>query len=97
MLFRLSAASFQDTTRVLTEAAVAGKTDKLKGLKEAIIVGSLIPAGTGFSMQQVRREAHKRDKEIAVVAEQNGGEGKDDEQRKGFRGRPRPNQEQDEK
>ncbi len=60
----LSAASFQDTTRVLTEAAVAGKVDRLRGLKEAIIVGSLIPAGTGFYIHQLRREAHRRDKEV---------------------------------
>ena len=44
----ISAASFQETTRVLTEAAVAGKRDKLRGLKENVIVGRLIPAGTGF-------------------------------------------------
>jgi DNA-directed RNA polymerase subunit beta' len=45
----ISAASFQETTRVLTEAAASGKTDMLKGLKENIIMGHLIPAGTGFS------------------------------------------------
>lgn len=45
----ISAASFQETTRVLTEAACAGKVDRLKGLKENVIVGHLIPAGTGFS------------------------------------------------
>ena len=44
----LSAASFQETTRVLTEAAVTGKIDKLRGLKENVIIGKLIPAGTGF-------------------------------------------------
>ncbi|NHW60091.1 hypothetical protein HA378_33510, partial [Escherichia coli] len=43
----ISAASFQETTRVLTEAAVAGKRDELRGLKENVIVGRLIPAGTG--------------------------------------------------
>ena len=43
----LSAASFQETTRVLTEAAIKGKTDELRGLKENIIIGKLIPAGTG--------------------------------------------------
>ena len=44
----VSAASFQETTRVLTEAAVTGKIDKLRGLKENVIIGKLIPAGTGF-------------------------------------------------
>ena len=51
----ISAASFQETTRVLTEAAVAGKVDELRGLKENVIVGRLIPAGTGFSYHQRRR------------------------------------------
>ena len=46
----ISAASFQETTRVLTEAATAGKTDSLTGLKENVIVGRLIPAGTGSEM-----------------------------------------------
>jgi DNA-directed RNA polymerase subunit beta' len=45
----LSAASFQETTRVLTEAAIKGKTDPLLGLKENVIIGKLIPAGTGMS------------------------------------------------
>ena len=44
----LSAASFQDTTRVLIAAAIRGKTDKLRGLKENVIIGRLIPVGTGF-------------------------------------------------
>lgn len=48
----ISAASFQETTRVLTEAAISGKTDDLLGLKENVIVGRLIPAGTGFSEYQ---------------------------------------------
>jgi DNA-directed RNA polymerase subunit beta' len=46
----ISAASFQETTRVLTEAAVQGATDHLRGLKENVIIGHLIPAGTGMSM-----------------------------------------------
>ena len=46
----LSAASFQETTRVLTEAACEGKEDKLRGLKENVIMGRLIPAGTGLPM-----------------------------------------------
>lgn len=55
----ISAASFQETTRVLTEAAVAGKRDELRGLKENVIVGRLIPAGTGYSYHQdrIRRRA----------------------------------------
>jgi DNA-directed RNA polymerase subunit beta' len=60
----ISAASFQETTRVLTEAAVAGKTDTLQGLKENVIVGRLIPAGTGGAMSQVRRIATSRDELI---------------------------------
>jgi DNA-directed RNA polymerase subunit beta' len=48
----ISAASFQETTKVLTEAALAGKVDKLIGLKENVILGHLIPAGTGFKMHQ---------------------------------------------
>jgi DNA-directed RNA polymerase subunit beta' len=53
----ISAASFQETTRVLTEAAVQGKEDELRGLKENVIVGRLIPAGTGFSYHQKRTAA----------------------------------------
>jgi DNA-directed RNA polymerase subunit beta' len=52
----ISAASFQETTRVLTEAAVAGKRDDLRGLKENVIVGRLIPAGTGHAYHQNRTE-----------------------------------------
>ncbi|MCT8159316.1 DNA-directed RNA polymerase subunit beta' [Pseudoruegeria sp. SHC-113] len=57
----ISAASFQETTRVLTEASVQGKKDKLVGLKENVIVGRLIPAGTGGATQRVRRIAADRD------------------------------------
>ena len=53
----ISAASFQETTRVLTEAAVSGKRDELRGLKENVIVGRLIPAGTGLAYHKQRREA----------------------------------------
>ncbi len=60
----ISAASFQETTRVLTEAAVNGKADDLVGLKENVIVGRLIPAGTGAAMNDVRRVAQDRDREI---------------------------------
>ncbi len=68
----ISAASFQETTRVLTEAAVAGKTDALGGLKESIIVGRLIPAGTGSVMHGMRALAEERDREIreAEIARQ---------------------------
>jgi DNA-directed RNA polymerase subunit beta' len=57
----ISAASFQETTRVLTEASVNGKVDTLDGLKENVIVGRLIPAGTGAMMNEVREVATKRD------------------------------------
>jgi DNA-directed RNA polymerase subunit beta' len=57
----ISAASFQETTRVLTEAAVNGKVDTLEGLKENVIVGRLIPAGTGAMMNTLREVAGKRD------------------------------------
>jgi DNA-directed RNA polymerase subunit beta' len=73
----ISAASFQETTRVLTEAAVNGKADTLDGLKENVIVGRLIPAGTGAMMNRLREVAIKRDqlilaereKEAAIKAE----------------------------
>jgi DNA-directed RNA polymerase subunit beta' len=64
-----SAASFQETTRVLTEAAVSGQMDSLEGLKENVIVGRLIPAGTGAAVNRVRITAMRRDREIT------GGEG----------------------
>src|SRR6202012_4286605 len=60
----ISAASFQEPTRVLPEAAVNGKVDTLEGLKENVIVGRLIPAGTGASMAKIREVAVKRDKLI---------------------------------
>ena len=60
----ISAASFQETTRVLTEAAVNGKADTLEGLKENVIVGRLIPAGTGAAMAKLRRVAAMRDEMI---------------------------------
>ena len=60
----ISAASFQETTRVLTDAAVNGKTDTLEGLKENVIVGRLIPAGTGGMMTDLRQVAQKRDELI---------------------------------
>jgi DNA-directed RNA polymerase subunit beta' len=65
----ISAASFQETTRVLTEAAVEGKVDKLSGLKENVIVGRLIPAGTGSVLRSLRRVAAQNDKEILEMKE----------------------------
>ena len=67
----ISAASFQETTRVLTEAAVIGMRDELKGLKENVIVGRLIPAGTGFHYHQerVRRRLKRLEIEAAEAAE----------------------------
>ncbi|MFV0492754.1 MAG: DNA-directed RNA polymerase subunit beta', partial [Pseudorhodobacter sp.] len=60
----ISAASFQETTRVLTEASVQGKRDKLVGLKENVIVGRLIPAGTGGATTRVKRIAAERDMKV---------------------------------
>ena len=65
----ISAASFQETTRVLTEAAVNCKVDTLEGLKENVIVGRLIPAGTGAMMNSLREVAGKRDALILVERE----------------------------
>jgi DNA-directed RNA polymerase subunit beta' len=65
----ISAASFQETTRVLTEAAVGGKADTLEGLKENVIVGRLIPAGTGGMMNRIRQVAGKRD-DLILEAQQ---------------------------
>ena len=66
----ISAASFQETTRVLTEASVQGKRDKLVGLKENVIVGRLIPAGTGGATQQIRRVASDRDNIVIEAREE---------------------------
>ena len=65
----ISAASFQETTRVLTEAAVTGRSDPLNGLKENVIVGRLIPAGTGRHMNEMKRVAADRDKQILDARE----------------------------
>ncbi len=59
----ISAASFQETTRVLTEAAIMGKRDDLRGLKENVIVGRLIPAGTGMAYHEARKAKEKMDDE----------------------------------
>ena len=64
----MSAASFQETTRVLTEASVQGKIDNLNGLKENVIVGRLIPAGTGAGMNRLRVAATSRD--VSLRAQQ---------------------------
>ena len=65
----ISAASFQETTRVLTEASVQGKIDTLEGLKENVIVGRLIPAGTGSYLRNLQRIAAKRDEALAQSRE----------------------------
>ena len=57
----ISAASFQETTKVLTDAAIKGKVDKLQGLKENVIVGRLIPAGTGYTKIEWQKSAEERD------------------------------------
>jgi DNA-directed RNA polymerase subunit beta' len=62
----ISAASFQETTRVLTEAASYGKVDSLEGLKENVIVGRLIPAGTGGQLRRYQRLAAERDAKLAL-------------------------------
>jgi DNA-directed RNA polymerase subunit beta' len=72
----ISAASFQETTRVLTEAAISGKVDDLRGLKENVIVGRLIPAGTGLDLyakaefQPLADERRTEDAQLAAVTEQ---------------------------
>lgn len=63
----ISAASFQETTRVLTEAAVEGKVDHLHGLKENVIVGRLVPAGTGSVLRSLRKVAAQNDREIELM------------------------------
>ena len=67
----ISAASFQETTRVLTDAAVNNKIDRLKGLKENVIVGRLIPAGTGSKVIKYKKTAIEKDKEIIALIEKN--------------------------
>ena len=64
-----SAASFQETTRVLTEASIQGKVDTLDGLKENVIVGRLIPVGTGAFLRSLQRIATKRDEDLAQIVE----------------------------
>jgi len=74
----ISAASFQETTRVLTDAAVNGKIDRLEGLKENVIVGRLIPAGTGSVTKDYKRIASERDRET-MARMQEGDEGEEAE------------------
>ena len=66
----ISAASFQETTRVLTEAATRGQYDDLRGLKENVIVGRLVPVGTGAVMDRYCQVAKERDLEIAAAQEE---------------------------
>jgi len=66
----ISAASFQETTRVLTEAAVTGKRDYLRGLKENVVVGRLIPAGTGLAYHAERKRARDSQLEVTVSAQE---------------------------
>jgi DNA-directed RNA polymerase subunit beta' len=66
----ISAASFQETTRVLTEAATQGKSDTLNGLKENVIVGRLIPAGTGAYVNSLKKLAVSRDKVVLAAQQQ---------------------------
>ncbi|MDC3017797.1 DNA-directed RNA polymerase subunit beta' [Paracoccaceae bacterium] len=73
----ISAASFQETTRVLTEASTQGKKDKLIGLKENVIVGRLIPAGTGGSAREIRKVAAMRD--LQILNERSQGENLEEE------------------
>ena len=61
----ISAASFQETTRVLTDAAIKGKVDSLKGLKENVIVGRLIPAGTGYTKIKWQKSADEKDEALS--------------------------------
>jgi DNA-directed RNA polymerase subunit beta' len=70
----ISAASFQETTRVLTDAAIRGKVDKLEGLKENVIVGRLIPAGTGYTKIKWQKTAEERD---AILTSQKSAESAD--------------------
>ena len=75
----ISAASFQETTRVLTEAAIMGKKDNLRGLKENVIVGRLIPAGTGLAYHNLRKRqklAAREGIEDSFISKEDAGEEK---------------------
>ena len=71
----LSAASFQETTKVLTEAAIKGKTDELIGLKENVIIGKLIPAGTGMELYQETKIIDETEEQKAEEVEEENVEG----------------------
>jgi DNA-directed RNA polymerase subunit beta' len=64
----LAAASFQETTRVLTEAAITGATDHLRGLKENVIIGKLIPAGTGLEQRKQLRDKQRAERLAAAMS-----------------------------
>ena len=66
----ISAASFQETTRVLTEASITGRVDRLRGLKENVIVGRLIPAGTGFTYHQEKNRRLAEETMLVTQAEE---------------------------
>ena len=63
----ISAASFQETTRVLTEAAVTGKVDKLRGLKENVVIGRLVPSGTGYNVKEAEADISLSDLESEMA------------------------------
>ena len=63
----ISAASFQETTRVLTEAAVTGKVDKLRGLKENVVIGRLVPSGTGYNVREAEKDTSISDFESEMA------------------------------
>ena len=63
----ISAASFQETTRVLTEAAVTGKVDKLRGLKENVVIGRLVPSGTGYNVREEEADISLSDLESEMA------------------------------
>ena len=85
----ISAASFQETTKVLTEAALAGKVDNLVGLKENVILGHLIPAGTGFRTFQESEVRYRPEALQAMAAEASQGSG-DQLPAAARRGQPQP-------
>jgi DNA-directed RNA polymerase subunit beta' len=85
----ISAASFQETTRVLTDAAVNGKSDALEGLKENVIVGRLIPAGTGGTLTRLNKIATHRDELILEERQRAASERLAQDERRQRRG-PRP-------
>ena len=75
----ISAASFQETTRVLTEAAVTGKVDKLRGLKENVVIGRLVPSGTGYNVREEQQDTSISDFESEMADAMNNEETKSEE------------------